>query len=158
MKKLNLLFAIFCCLVAVNSVQAQDRKVKILRFEVDNKEIKSDFKIFLYTIDKEIEPLRDGNSFFVPREIDSSIVTVRFITGSYDLLFYPIYPSKFNTDWVIGVDKKPFDIDNASSEEARNLKMIYYLQFVSHTGDDTILVVTIPKKKRVKPVIWVKPR
>lgn len=142
---------------AISSAQAQDRKVKILRFEVDKKEIESDFKIILYLNDKKIEPLQDGNSFLVPREIDNSVVSVRFISGRYDLLFHPIYPPKFDTDWIIGVDKKPFDTDNASLQEARNLKMIYYLQFVSREGDDTILVVNVPKEK-TKPVVWTKPK
>jgi hypothetical protein len=150
MKKLNLFFVILGCLVVLNSTQAQDRKVKIVRFEVDNKEIKSDFKIMLYLNNKKIEPSRDGNSFLVPQEIDNSVVTVRFISDGYDLLFHPIYPSKFDTDWIVGVDKKPFDTDNASPQEARNLKMIYYLQFVSPNGDDTILVVNVHKKKRIK--------
>jgi hypothetical protein len=157
MKKLNLLFAILSCLVVINSAQAQDRKVKVLRFEVDKKEIKSSFEIIFYLNDMKIEPLWDGNSFVVPREIGDSVVSVRFISGDYDLLFYPVYPSKFDTDWIIGIDKKPFDRDNASPQEAQNLKMIYYLQFVSHDGDDTILVVNVPKKKRVKSVVWTKP-
>jgi hypothetical protein len=124
------------------------RQVKVLRFEVDKKEIKSSFKIILYLNDKEIEPVRDGNSFFVPQEVDNSIVTVRFISSGYDLLFHPIYPSKFDADWIIGVDNKPFDTDNVSPEEARNVKMVYYSQFVSREGDDTILVVSVLKKKR----------
>lgn len=134
--------------VAINSAQAQDRKVKVLRFEVDKKEIKSSFKIILYLNDKEIEPVRDGNSFFVPQEVDNSIVTVRFISSGYDLLFHPIYPAKFDTDWIIGVDKKPFDADNVSPEETRNVKMVYYAQFISREGDGTILVVSVLKKKR----------
>lgn len=157
MKKLNLLIAILACF-AISSVQAQDRKVKMLRFEVDKKEIKSDFRIILYLNKKKIEPIRDGNSFSVPQEINNSVVSVRFISAGYDLLFYPIYPSKFDTDWIIGVDKKPFDPDDASPQEARNLKMIYYLQFVSHDGDDTILTVNVRKKKRAKSDVRVKPR
>ncbi len=158
MKKLNFLFAILCCLVVINSAQAQERKVKILRFEVDKKEVKTSFKIIIYLDDKEIEPRRDGDSFFVPQEIDNSVVSVRFISDGYDLIFHPIYPAKFDTDWIIGVDKKPFDADNVSPEEAQNVKMVYYAQFISREGDGTILVVSVLKEKGFKPILWAKPK
>jgi hypothetical protein len=145
MKKIVFLSIILSCFVSV--VQAQDRHVKILRFEVDKKEIKSDYKIVFYHNGKIIEPTLNGNDFVVPKEIQDSAVTMRFITKGYNLVFYPIYPSKFDTNWIVGVDKKPFDIENISPRKAKKFKLIYYLQFVSDKGDDTRIVVMISKTK-----------
>src|SRR5947209_814174 len=114
--KLNILVVACCCAMLINSVQAQTRAVKILKLEVDGREIHKGFKILLYVNGKEIEPMRNGNSFIIPPELQScENVGVRFLWGKYNLFFDSVNISKFNTDWIVGVDKKPFDEENTAS-------------------------------------------
>lgn len=124
---------------------AQARSVKILRFEVDGKEVRTDFKIFLYINGKTIEPVRTENSFSVPAELQGcETVGVRFIAGKHDLSF-DVHMSKFDTDWIIGIDHKPFDTEDLSSDErdppGRKLVVIHYIDFVRKDGADGTRVV-----------------
>lgn len=139
--------ALVCCATLVfYKAKAQSQSVKILKFEVDGKEVNQHFKVLLYVKGNLIEPTMVENSFIIPPDIkDCETVGVRILSGDYDLIFDPVYQSKFNTDWIVGVDKKPFDQEYVSLKEARRLKSIYYLQFVSHEGDDTRLVVKVRK-------------
>jgi hypothetical protein len=143
-RKPILLMLLCCVAILPSTAKAQAPSVKILQFEIDGKEAKDNFKIFLYLDGKAIEPVRIGNSFLVPSEIKNyKTVGVRFLSGGYDLFFNSVHPSKFSTDWIVGVDKKPFDQEYVTPKEARKLKLIYYLQFVSQQGDDTRLVVKV---------------
>lgn len=135
-----------CALLFVMAAHAQLPTVKILRFEVDGKEVKEDFKITLYANNQIIEPLRVEDGFIVPPEIRScENVGVRFLSENYDLVFDQVYLSKFDTDWIVGVDNKPFDQEYIEPKEARKLKLIYYLQFVPRRGDETRMVVKVHK-------------
>ncbi len=149
-KTLSILLLAGCSLLA-NSVMAQTRSLKILRFEVDGKEVHKDFKLLLYVNGKAIELVRTGNSFAVPTELQGcESVDVRFVSGKHDLFFNAVHISKFDTDWIIGIDNKPFDAENLSSEEAdppgRKLLVIHYINFVPKTGGDgTRMVIKIYK-------------
>jgi hypothetical protein len=67
---------------------------------------------------------------------------VRFTSGKYDLLFESVYLSKFEGEWVIGVDNKPYEADNAASAQAgKPIKQIYYINFHPIQGDGTRMVV-----------------
>lgn len=136
-------FLVFLLLsLLVSQVNAQLKPVKF-KFEVDGKPVKSQPKIILYVGDKKIEAEISGSSFVVPPEFQKQEkVNVHFISGKYDLLFESVYLSKFEGEWVIGVDKKPFDKDNAASAQlGRQIKQIQYINFNSTQGDGTRIVV-----------------
>jgi hypothetical protein len=60
-----------------------------------------------------------------------------------------VHVSKFDTDWIVGVDKKPFDKENTASEEpdppGKKLVGVYYLDFVSKKGLDTKMIIKVYK-------------
>lgn len=150
-RTISILLLTGCCVLLVNSAKAQTSAVKILRFEVDGKEVHKDFRILLYVNGKTIEPVRTGNSFAVPTELQGcENVGVRFLSGKYDLLFDAVHISKFSTDWIVGVDKKPFDEQNTASEVSeppgRELLVIHYISFVPKDGGDgTRMIVKLYK-------------
>ena len=130
----------------ITSVTAQTHVVKIRRFEVDGKALHKPFKILLYVDGRVIKPARIGNRFVVPSEIEHhKTVDVRFISEKYNLFFQSVDNSKFGTDWIVGVDNKPFDEENIASEDPdpqrQALVGIYYLEFLSKKGLDTRMVV-----------------
>ena len=134
-----------------NTGQAQTPTVKILKLEVDGREVHKSFKILLYANGREIVPVRDGNSFIIPPELQGcENVGVRFIWGKYNLAFDSVNISKFSTDWIVGVDKKPFDEENTASDvpdpTGKELLMVYYISFVPRDGGDgTRLTVKVFK-------------
>jgi hypothetical protein len=149
MKKILVLTFCFVGIIAVRKASGQVQIVKILKIEVDSRTVDTDFQLFIHKDGKKILPKRDGQrGFEVPEGIRESPVEVQVIFDRYDLWFSPVYRSKFSTNWIVGVDTKPFDKENLQSETAADVKQIYYLQFVSDEGDDTRLVVTVKKKKK----------
>lgn len=149
LRKLTILITACCIAVLANSVKAQTNCVKV-KFEVDGKEIKQKFKVLLYVNDKVIEPSVSENGFTVPPEIkEGDEVKVRFLSGEYDLFFDSLHSSKFGTDWVVGVDNKPFDKENTEPDElapdGKELSQIYYIVFLSKKGLDTRLVMKVYK-------------
>ena len=145
-RNLIILMLACCSVIFTNSVKAQTDCVKI-KFEVDGKEVKQKFKIILYDNNKAIEPLVSENGFTVPLEIrNSEKVNVRFLSGEYDLFFESVYLPKFKTDWVVGIDRKPFDKDNLpQSQPEKELLLIYYINFVPKDGDGTRMLVEVYK-------------
>jgi hypothetical protein len=134
----------------VEAVQACSDFVKV-SFERDGKPVEQRFKILIYAEEKIIEPLRFENGFVIPPEIRNlEKVSVRILFGRHNVLFEPIYLSKFGTDWVVGVYNKPFDREYVNSEDAKKVKIIYYLRFVSDTGDSTQLILRVLKKTRAR--------
>ena len=123
---------------------AQSEMVKV-NFEIDGKEVREKFTIMIYTGDKIIEPCIGEDGFVVPPEVKKyEKVGVRFLSAGHDLYFDSVYRSKFETDWVVGVDRKPFAPENLSSPRSRKkTKLIYYLNFISKTGDGTRMVIEV---------------
>jgi hypothetical protein len=116
-----------------------------VNFEVDGKEVQQKFKIMIYAGDEIIEPALAGGGFVVPPEMKKyEKVGVRFLSEGDDLFFDSVYLSKFKTDWVVGVDRKPFALENLSSFPPRKkTKLIYYINFISKDGDGTRMVVEV---------------
>jgi hypothetical protein len=144
-----LLFAA-CCLLLTLPTYAQPRWVKISRFEVDGKEVHKRFRPLLYVDGKLIEPVRVRNSFVVPPEVEGhEYIDVRFVSEKHNLLFPAVHVSKFESEWVVGVDHKPFEKENIASEQpdprAKKLVDIYYLSFISNKGLDTRMVIKVYK-------------
>jgi hypothetical protein len=147
-KQLFVLVIAFCVVTScVITATAQSRSVKF-RFEVDGLPMKGRPKIILYGGDERVETPISGNGFVLPSPFEKyAKVNVRFILGSYKLFFESVYLSKFEGEWVIGVDSKRFDKDNtASAQPGRQIKEIHYITFYPLQGDGTRIVVISYKK------------
>jgi len=128
--------------------RAQTEFVQILRFEIDGVRNDQRFKVLFQVGKKVIEPLRFENGFVVPAGLEGlDKVDIRFVSGKYDLLFESVHASAFVTDWIIGVDTKPFDKDNLerSPPAGKKLALVYYIQFVPKNGEDTKMTVRVYK-------------
>ncbi len=141
---LHLLMLLCCSGLFTSSATGQTEMVKV-NFEVDGKEVRQKFKIMIYAGDEIIEPCIVEDGFIIPPEIKKyEKVGVRFLSEGDDLFFDPVYLSKFKTDWVVGVDRKPFAPENISSSRPRKkTKLIYYINFISKDGDGTRMVVEV---------------
>lgn len=141
-RELTALILVCCSVMLTNPTNAQTNCVKV-KFEVDGKEVKQKFKILLYVNNEVIEPLMSENGFTVPPEIrHSEKVNVRFLSGEYNLFFESVYLPKFKTDWIVGIDRKPFDKENLpQSQPDKELLGIYYITFVPKDGLETRIVV-----------------
>jgi hypothetical protein len=139
---LAILLTLTCCLLVV----AQERAVKIVRFEVDGKPLTQPFKISLTVRGKTTEAKATKDRFVVPSDLpESETVDVRFESGTYNLFFESVQITKFNTDWIFGIDTNPFEPENVESVEpdppGKELSRIYYLSFHSKDGPDTRMIV-----------------
>lgn len=130
--------------LAAGSTEGRAKTVRVT-LEVDGREVHQKFKITLYAGDEIIEPRMFGNGFIVPPEIKKhEKVGVRVTSEDNDLFFDSIFVSKFDTDWVVGVDRKPFAVENMiSSGSYRKTKLIFYINFISKEGDGTGVVVQV---------------
>ncbi|HEX8560408.1 MAG TPA: hypothetical protein VF668_20100 [Pyrinomonadaceae bacterium] len=150
-RKLTFLMLACCSATMVRPAGAQTDLVKV-KFEVDGDEVRQKFKVLLYLDDKVIEPAVSEGGFIAPPEVRSDErVNVRFLSGGYELFFNSVHAAAFGTDWVVGVDNKPFDRENTASEEpdpaGKELSRIYYITFASKKGLDTRTVVKVYRPK-----------
>lgn len=143
---------IYCFVLLTISAEAQNSKfLKFKRFEIDNKEVKQDFEVKIIVSGKEIVPLLFKNGFVIPPELENSeSFDVVFSTDKYNLIFKSVDRSKLNTDWIIGIDNKPFDKSNTTFEQFNvNIKLIYYVKFVSKEGHSIVQTVFVDNLKEV---------
>jgi hypothetical protein len=124
--------------------------VQIIRFEVDGKEVSAPFQIQLYANHKWITPERLPNGFVVPIGLaNSEDVKVHFQSGTYDFLINPIYQRKFSSDWIVGVDSRPYGAAKTGPENTKNLKVTHYIQFVPASVEPTKLVVAAQEQQDI---------
>jgi len=130
-----------------NSSRTEAGTVDVVKvnFEVDGKEVGKKFKITLFAGNEVIEPSVVDGGFIVPPEIKKyETVGVRILSGGDNLRFDDVYLAKFETDWVVGIDREPFAPENLiPSRPPEQTKLIYYIDFISKTGVDTRLVVEV---------------
>jgi hypothetical protein len=127
--------------------RARSFSTKIVRIEIDGKEVKKDYKVFFLSNDKWIEAERTSIGFVIPSKLrNEEYLTVLITFGKHRLEFSKIHISKFNQDWIVGVDKKPFSEEFVKPEEAKITKRVYYIQFEG-SGLGTQLVITEKKTK-----------
>jgi hypothetical protein len=124
----------------------QTQAVRILQFEVDGRRIEKKFKIVLYVGNQAIEPTMKENSFVIPPSVrKQESVGVRFLCGNYNLFFDHVAVSSFDVDWIMGIDHEPFKQEYVEAEEAKKLKLLYYISFVPKDADGSRLVVKVFK-------------
>lgn len=144
--KLVLLLVVGSSLMVVQAAAAQERSVKIVRFEVDKKTVDQPFKISLSVRGKTFEPAVNKDGFVIPADLpETETVDIRFQSGNYNLSFESVPVSKFNLDWIFGIDTNPFEPENVESVEpdppGKELSRIYYLNFRAKDGPETRMVV-----------------
>ncbi|GIU83223.1 MAG: hypothetical protein KatS3mg006_2287 [Pyrinomonadaceae bacterium] len=126
--------------------RAQSFSTRIVRIEIDGKEVKKDYKVFFFSNGKWIEAKRTPTGFVIPNELrNEEYLTVLISFGKYKLKFSEIHISKFDQNWTVGIDKKPFSEEFVKPEEAKTTKRVYYIQFGGSGLISTQLVV-IEKK------------
>lgn len=98
---------------------AQNEGIK-LTFEVDGVPVAQNLQILFYHNNKEFEAELKNGVLFVPPELAGLrfVDEVRFKSEKYDLRFRYFIPIKYepDTEWVLGVDNKPFDPVNLSEK------------------------------------------
>lgn len=125
------------------TAQAQSPQTKITRIEVDQKEVRANYKVLFLLNGNWIEAENTRNGFIVPPEFrGQEKLTIRFIFGDHDLEFTELHHSLFETDWVIGVDLAPYSEEYVKPEEADGVLRAYYIVFQNRTGLGTVHVVT----------------
>ncbi len=143
MSKLNLLVLIltsFLCL----QVQAQTLITKISKLEIDQKEVKKDYKVWLYSENKSVEAKRTADGFIFPDELKGEeYLGVTITLGKHKLDFSKIHISNFNSVWTVGIDKKPFSEEFVTPEESITVKQVYYIKFSDGNGLDRMRLVII---------------
>lgn len=147
----------FLFFITVHSTLGQSRVVK-LKFEIDRKPFDCNCSLVLYDGYKEIIPKNVGDGFEVPKEIEYyERIGVKFLCGrnrEHKLDFGYIYRSKFQTDWVVGIDTKPFDSELLPTVlPEKEVGVIYYIRFESEKGDGTIISIEVPKRQTPKKMI-----
>lgn len=139
---------LFFALVFAFEVTAQDapfQPTKIVRFEIDGRESKKDYKVLFRSGEEWIESERTSTGFIIPavlRDLDYLTFVIKF--GKHKLEFHEIHRSKFTVDWVVGIDNRPFSDDIAWGVELGNVKRLHYIIFKGQP--ETIRVVI--KEKR----------
>lgn len=125
--------------------KAQAVSTNILRIEIDGKEVRKSYQVFFLSNDKWVEAEKTSTGFVVPGELKTEEhLTVLITFGKQKLWFPDIHISKFNTDWIVGIDKKPYSDEFIRPEEAKITKRVYYIQFLG-VGLVTQMVVTEKK-------------
>ena len=136
---LALLFLMLC---SPHGANAQISTItKIERIEIDGKETKTPYRVFVRFGKRWIEAKKTSEGFRPPVELQrQEHVSILITFRKHRLEFSDIHISKFNTTWVVGVDKKPFSEEFATTEEAKTIKRLSYIRFTG-TGLETQLVI-----------------
>jgi hypothetical protein len=125
-----------------NAQDAQSDSTKIVRFEIDGKEVKKNYKVFFRFNDKWIESKKTSTGFIIPTEMRSDeYLTVLITFGKYKLDFPNIHNSKFEEDWVVGIDKKPFSDEIGWNIKSKTVKRVYYIKFTGSALETIRLVI-----------------
>lgn len=131
-------------MVLTLTLYAQPQQVRI-RFEVEGKSRVGPQTIEFYGADGHriaSQRIHQG-CFDVPKLQPSEQVNVCIYFAKRVLTFQGVYGTKFEGTWTVGIDRVPFDEENASSIPAgNNSKELWFIEFEPSTGDGTRMVVT----------------
>lgn len=131
----------------LSEVKAQSQSTRIVRLEVDGKEVKKSYRIFFLSRDTWTEAQKTAAGFTLPREIENEeYLTLMIAFGKHRLKFERVHISNFKNDWIVGVDKEPFSGEFVKPDEHRVIEQVYYVQFEGEPGRQ--LIVTKWKKER----------
>jgi hypothetical protein len=130
--------------------EAQTTHVKVNALEVDGKPVKASFKVRIVVGDKVLDAKTDESGFFLPAAAVGKDVGVLFEFKKYLLTFFFVKAVYFDSDWVVGVDTKPFDPQYLGSSDPDDTASISYLRLANPDGslrDEKI--VTVAGKPKV---------
>lgn len=129
-----------------NAQNAQTESTKIVKFEVDGKEVKKNYKVSFRLNDNWIESEKTSTGFIIPNEFrDNEYLTVLIKLGKYKFEVPKIHISKFSADWVVGIDNKPFSDEIGWNIKSKTVKRVYYIKFIG-SALETIRLVIKEKK------------
>ena len=89
------------------------------------------------------QPIVHGG--FESPALGGTAVDVHLRLDGRPLVFRDVPASKFQGSWKVGIDRPPFQEENASSvAAAARPRELWFIQFDPPTGDGTRMVVSIP--------------
>ncbi len=112
-KKQNRIFVLFFLIGILQfSGFSQTCKTVNVRFDITGKSenFSKGISLILYINNEETIPLMFVNGFIVPNFKEVKVVDVCFIYNKKQYLFKKLPVSKFDTDWVFGIDKSGYFI------------------------------------------------
>jgi hypothetical protein len=129
----------------VVEVKAQARSTRIVRFEVDGKEVKQKYRVFVLSSGRWIAAGITKDGFRLPTVVQKQEhVTLVITFGKHRLNFEDVHISNFRVDWTVGVDTEPFAEENMDPNEKRAIQKLYYIVFEGEPGRR----LTVTKWKR----------
>jgi hypothetical protein len=139
-----------------SSAAAQAKMItNVIRLEIDQKPSKKAFKVLFRVNGHWQEAEREGNSFTVPPElVAEEAFDLLILVDNKRLNFSAVHKSKFSTDWIIGIDNKPFAEGFIEPEDVDKTKFVYYIIFENSKGLDTRLVVRESSVRRRLGMYW----
>ena len=130
---------------------AQDKKVRIGRLEIDGRPVKARFTVDIITGDKKVYKAKtDGEGFIVPAEVVAKFadtyVGVLITFKKYTLTFFAVHSSNFSVEWkVVGVDTEPFAPELLGETNSADVQAIYYVTFAGEPERNMVVTVNKPK-------------
>ncbi len=122
---LLLILCFFC------EARAQMPPTRIVRIEIDGKEIKTSYDVFFLVNKEWVKVKQTPCGFQIPDELkNNEFFDFSIAFEKYQLDFSQIHISKFNTDWIVGIDKKPFSDENVDPQNVSSTKMAWYINFL----------------------------
>jgi hypothetical protein len=135
----------FACSFYPQAAAQEKRRTKI-RFEMDGKPTVAAKEIEFYDGSRRLlsrSPVKNG-SFEMPSIRPLEKVDVHIKLKGRTLVFDEIYGTKFETDWTVGIDRRPFsDAISWTVPENMKPKEIWFIRFDPHDGDGTIVTVFV---------------
>ena len=126
-------------------VKAQSLSTKIIRIEVDGKEVSKNYRVSFLSNGNWVRAERTATGFIDPNELKTEkYLTVLIAFGKYRLKFSEVHISNFTEDWIVGVGKKPFSDEFVKAEDAKTTKRAYYIQL---EGGEPSRQLVITEKK-----------
>ncbi|HEX8368489.1 MAG TPA: hypothetical protein VF604_08105 [Pyrinomonadaceae bacterium] len=139
--KIVIVLGLFFTLGFFYEANAQSESTKIVRFEIDGKEVRKNHKIFFRLNDKLVESKKTSTGFIIPAELrNKEYLAVLITLGKYKLEFSEIRISKFEEDWIVGIDKKPFSEEIAYLIDKKTVKRVYYIHFAGSAIETGVVV------------------
>ena len=118
-----------------------------LAFEVDGQQqLDPEIRLAIEINGKTFEPKIVKGGFIVPPEVQNGKeISLRFISGKYELSFPRMTKQHFDSEWVIGVKNPPFheDPDGPLVNNGKDLRLIYYIEFRPHSAEGTKWVTRV---------------
>lgn len=146
---MNRLFrvAIFASLflLAALAVYSQEKRVKVVGIEVNDKPITSKFKVKIIDGNEVLDAITDENGFVLPAKIVGKNVGVIFEFKKHILMFFFVSAANFNEDWIVGVDTKPFNKEYIGGADPSKTALINYIRFPSGNESKPAVITVVGK-------------